>query len=76
MDFPETVAAEISALSASVKKLRAGRLNERALVLLIHDALPTAQRGGKVCGLPAIREVLSAAEDLEALFLKKTKVPI
>lgn len=69
----EVLAADIQAISQGIRKLRSGRLNERALLLLIQEAAPTT--GGKYnrsrVGIPAIRAVLDGIEGLEAAFLRK-----
>lgn len=61
----EVLAQSIVAVSDGIKKLRAGRLNDRALILLIqHSAtykLPQVQ----------VKSVLDAIEGLAATYLKK-----
>lgn len=73
IDPVEDLAQEISSLSEGVKKLLAGRLTDRALVTLIHDALPIAKYGGKVANRSQIKEILQAASSLKELYIKKAK---
>lgn len=72
----EVLADSIVAIAAGMKKLRSGRLSDRALFLLIQDASPN--RGGKYAQSPipvkTIRAVFEGIESLERSFLKK-KVP-
>lgn len=58
----EIIAQSIKDISDGVKKIRAGRLNDKALVFLIH----------KSCGVSqdSIRLVLNAMNHLEREFLK------
>jgi hypothetical protein len=58
----EVLAAAIVEMSQGVKRLRAGRLNERAIVLLVHASTSVAQRD--------IKAVLNALESLEVEYLK------
>lgn len=63
----EVIASALVSISDGIKKLRAGSLNDRALVLLIQHAMPQAERPtGK-----QIRAVLDAAEGLKNEYLKK-----
>lgn len=74
IDPTEDLAQEIAALSEGVKKLLGGKLSERALVVLIHDALPTGTYGsGKVASRTEILAVLRAASSLRELYIKKGK---
>jgi hypothetical protein len=61
----EILAKDIQAISAGIKKLLAGPLNERALVLLIQDASPT------VLTQRHIKAVIAGLGSLEATFLKR-----
>jgi hypothetical protein len=68
----EIIAASIQAISEGVRKMKAGRLNDKALVLLIQNASPACS------GYPArkpsateVRAVLEGIENLEATYLKK-----
>ncbi len=48
---PEELSKCIKSLSRTTRKLlRDGHLKRRAIVLLIHDALPKETRGGRVVG--------------------------
>lgn len=68
----EVLAVEIKSISDGVKKLRAGRLNDKALHLLIQNAAPSV--GGRYqntkVGMTEIRAVLAGMENLEREFLK------
>lgn len=72
----EVLADSIVAIAAGMKKLRSGRLSDRALFLLIQDAAPSV--GGKYgkSALPVktIKAVFEGIESLERSFLKK-KMP-
>ena len=59
---PDAIADAIQKVAAGMQKLRSSRLNERAVIVLIKDA------SGLSVG--DIRKVLSAAENLEGLYLK------
>jgi len=69
----EELAQEIADLTVGVQRLLAGKLTERALVTLIHDAMPTSAYGGKMANRSQIKEVLQAAAKLKELYLKKAK---
>ena len=64
----EVLATEIATIAQGIRKLRGGRLNDRALVLLIQHAAP-----GSI-GTNAIRAVLDGIDALEATYLRKPKV--
>lgn len=70
----EVLADNILAISEGVKKLRQGRLTDRALVLLIQHASPRLKKGnygGQVL-IPArdVKIVLEGIEGLADAFLK------
>lgn len=68
----EVLAESIKAISDGVKKLRAGPLNERALVLLIQHAAPNIGKWGtNRIGMTEIKAVLEGMESLETAYLKK-----
>ena len=69
----DDLAQEIADLSEGVQKLLAGRLTERALVTLILDAMPSGYGGGKLANRSQIKEVLAAASNLKALYIRKAK---
>jgi hypothetical protein len=69
----EVLASEIIAISAGIRKLRSGRLNDRALVLLIQSASPSDGSGQKIT-LSAIKSVLDGMSDLERMFIRKPAV--
>lgn len=72
----EVIAAAIVVISEGIKKLRAGRLNDKALVLLIQHAAPGKKNkfGSKPVTSTEIRAVLEGLEGLQATFLKKKPV--
>lgn len=61
----EIIADAIVAISDGIKRLRNGRLNDRALVMLIQSAAP-----GKVT-VSDIRSVLAGIERLRSSFLRR-----
>lgn len=70
------MASEIQSIGKAVRRLRAGKINEDALVLLIQHAAPTVRRPGSGYGkaavtIKAIRAVLDGMENLEKAWLKK-----
>lgn len=71
----EVLATSITAIAEGVRKLRAGRLNDRALYLLVQDASPSV--GGKYnsskLSMKEIKAVFAGIEDLERTFLKPSK---
>lgn len=73
----EIIADAIEAMSKGIKALRAGRLNDRALYLLIQDAAPSigARHGSKKpVSVREIKAVLEGLESLEATYLKNKVV--
>lgn len=66
----EVLADSIVAISVGIKKLRAGRFNEKALMLLIQHAAPTVGYNKKV-SVTDIRSTLDGIESLERIYLKK-----
>lgn len=69
----EVLADAIVAISAGMKKLRSGRLNDKALYLLIQDATPSF--GGKWNKKPvtisAVKAVIEGIESLAPTFIRK-----
>lgn len=63
----EVLAEAIVSISAGIKKLRAGPLNERCLLLLIQNAAPFTINQKQV------RTVLDGIEQLEHEYLKPRK---
>jgi len=72
----EIMAESIVAISASMKKLRASRLNDDALFLLIQHAVPSSGRRGSrtKVSIANIKAVFAGISSLEATFLKKRAV--
>ena len=62
-DAAADIAEHIAAVAAGIRKLRAGRLNEKALTILLHHASGVSHRD--------IRAVLDAAASLDTTYLKK-----
>lgn len=65
----EVLAQEIQNISSGIRKLRQGRLNDRALLLLIQNSVP-----GSI-SIKTIRDVLDSIESLEQTYLKKKPAP-
>ena len=72
----EVLAEAILSISEGVKKLRAGPLNERALLLLIQNAAP-AMKSGRYHRTPVttkmVNAVLQGMDALEREYLKPKK---
>ena len=64
-DAPEIIAESIAELAAGMRRLRAGRLNERAVIALLRAS----------CGVPTkqIELVLGALDSLGERYLKPAK---
>lgn len=69
----EVIADAIVAMSAGIKNLRSGRLNDKALVLLIQHACESYYINGKLINISQrdVKIVLEAIEVLEARYIKK-----
>ena len=69
----EVLADSIVAISQGIKKLRMGRLNDRALLLLIQDAAPTIGKTSpkKHITQKEVKAVLDGIENLEKTFIRK-----
>jgi hypothetical protein len=71
----EVLATSIIAISEGMRKLRSGRLTDRALFLLLQDAAPSV--GGRYGKTPVsmkeIKAVMAGLENLETAFIKKKK---
>ena len=69
----EVLAASIVAIAEGVRKLRNGRLADRALFLLVQDAAPSTggRYGSSKLSMKEIRAVFAGIDALEATFLKK-----
>jgi hypothetical protein len=73
----EVLAASIVAISQGVRRLRSGSLNDRALVLLIQDAVGGVgpERGPKKqLTQREIKAVLDGIQDLEKTFVRRQPV--
>lgn len=64
----EIIASALVSISEGVAKLRSGRLNEKALLLLIQHACPSQDRPS----ISTIRTVLDAVESLRSEYVKKS----
>lgn len=69
----EVLAESIKSISDGVKKLRAGRLNDKAIVLLIQNAAPSVGNRYQTTkvSVNVVRAVLEGMESLEETYLKK-----
>lgn len=65
----EVLATHIRAISAGIKQLRRGPINDKALILLIQYAAPG--EGGSPIPQRTIKNVLDGIEGLAAACLKK-----
>jgi hypothetical protein len=73
----EVLADAIVAISEGVRRLRAGRLTDHALFLLVQHAAPTSRKRGsygKRIPLGTIKLVFEAIEHLETQFVKRKPV--
>lgn len=71
----EILADAIVSIAAGIRKLRSGRLNDRALFLLIQDAAPnTSSRYGRQqpLSMKDIRAVFEGIDSLEATYLRRS----
>ncbi len=64
-----TIADELESIAAGMHALRCGRLNDRALLLLIQDAAPGVK--GKKVSVAYIKAVLQGLNELRVAFVKK-----
>lgn len=69
----EVIAKAVADISVGIKKLRAGPLNDKALLLLIQHATPTQAYSGARIGVGVIKDVLEGIESLEKIYIKKAK---
>jgi hypothetical protein len=67
----EVLASAIVSISAGVKRLRAGKLNDKALHLLIQHASPTQGVSGLRIPISTIKDVLDGLSSLEAAYIRK-----
>lgn len=69
----EVLATSIKALADGMRKLRNGRLSDRAIFLLVQDASPNVggKYGSAKLSMKDIRAVFSGLDNLEAAFLRK-----
>lgn len=63
----EVIAASLAEISAAITRIRSGRLNEKALLLLISHASGVPQR--------EVRAVLDGIEGMRTYYLKKELKP-
>lgn len=70
----EVMAESVRAISQGVKKLLAGPLSDKAIVLLIQNAAPSVGRyPTRKIGTVEVRAVLEGIESLERVYLKPKK---
>lgn len=67
----EILATSIVDIAKGIRELRAGRLNEKALTLLIQHAAPTKNRSGQRYSQSEITDILDGIENLERTYLRK-----
>lgn len=67
----EVLASAIVAISDGIKRIRAGKLNDKALIILIQQAAPTMQPSGARIPLSTIKDVLEGMASLEATYIRK-----
>lgn len=69
----EVIASAIVSISEGIKKMRSGRLTDKALILLIQHAAPgkKSRFGSKPVSSTEVKVVLEGLESLSATFLKK-----
>lgn len=67
----EVLAQSIREIAEGMRSLRRGRLNDKALVLLIHHAAKPATKYGAKPSQSDVRIVLDAIESLDAQYLRK-----
>lgn len=70
----EVLASAIVSMAQGVRALRRGRLNDRALFMLIADAAPLIKghRPHRPVGIRDVKAVLEGIDALEKTFLRKT----
>ena len=66
----EVLADSIKQISDGMKKLQAGRLNDKALYLLIQHATKSPYRSGVKVGITEIKNVIDGIKNLERAHLK------
>lgn len=66
----EIIASEIKRISAGIKAIRKGPLNDRAIILLIAQACGTTP---DTMSQATVRRVLDAMGDLERLYIREPK---
>ena len=71
----EVLATSIKAIAEGVRKLRAGPLNEKALVLLISHACPMLHNPYRRPNAKEVRAVIEGMDSLGAVYLKKKPKP-
>jgi hypothetical protein len=70
----EVLAEAIASIADGLRKLRAGRLNDRALILLIQHAAPTLKSyPPKYISAKQVQAVLDGIDSLEREYLKPKK---
>lgn len=66
----EVLAGAIKDISAGIRKLRNGSLNEKALLLLIQHSAPTQANSARI-PMTVISDVLDGIEGLEKQYIRK-----
>lgn len=70
----EVLAQSIVAISDGIKRLRAGKLNDKALTILIQQAAPTQGLNGSRIPLSTIKDVLDGMASLEATYIRSKQI--
>lgn len=71
----EIMAEAIIAISQGIKRLRAGKLNDKALYLLIQHAAPTQGAASQRIPISTIRDVIEGLDSLEQTYIRKPGRP-
>jgi hypothetical protein len=66
----EVMAEAIVAISSGIKRLRAGKLNDKALYLLIQHSAPTTASGQRI-PISTITDVIEGLDSLSETYLRK-----
>lgn len=71
----DVMAEAIVAISAGIKRLKAGQLNDKALYLLIQHAAPTMSPSGQRIPIATIKDVIDGLDSLGETYLRKPAAP-
>lgn len=68
----EILAEAICDISKGIKAIRAGRLTDKAIILLIQHAAPVAHNGARYT-MGQIQDILRGMESLESVYVKRAR---